>query len=74
MKQKGIHKPTIEDIIELSGIEALHPGGMDLTRRTAELAQMKPRIKVLDVSSHDFFEIISEPLKITWVKLIHIWE
>lgn len=51
MKRKGIHKPTIEDIIELSGIEALHPGGMALTKRTAELAQMKPGIKVLDVSS-----------------------
>ncbi|MFX1436733.1 MAG: class I SAM-dependent methyltransferase [Promethearchaeota archaeon] len=51
MKRKGIYKPTIEDIIELSGIEALHPGGMDLTRRTAELAKLKPGMKVLDVSS-----------------------
>ena len=51
MKRKGIYKPTIEDIIELSGIEALHPGGMALTRRTAELAGLKPGMKVLDVSS-----------------------
>ncbi len=51
MKRKGIFKPTIEDIIEISGIEALHPGGMALTKRTAELAEMKPGIKVLDVSS-----------------------
>ena len=51
MKRKGIFKPTIEDIIELSGIEALHPGGMALTRRTAELAGLKPGMKVLDVSS-----------------------
>jgi len=51
MKRKGIFKPTIEDIIELSGIETLHPGGMALTRRTAELAGLKPGMKVLDVSS-----------------------
>ncbi|MFX1502856.1 MAG: SAM-dependent methyltransferase [Promethearchaeota archaeon] len=51
MKRKGIYKPTIEDIIELSGIEALHPGGMALTQRTAELSDLKPGIKVLDVSS-----------------------
>ena len=51
MKRKGLFKPTIEDIIELSGIESLHPGGMALTRRTAELAGFKPGMKVLDVSS-----------------------
>jgi len=51
MKRKGIHKPTIEDIVELSGIEALHPGGMALTKRTAELAALKPGLKILDVSS-----------------------
>ncbi|MFW9877214.1 MAG: class I SAM-dependent methyltransferase, partial [Candidatus Thorarchaeota archaeon] len=51
MKRKGIYKPTIEDIIELSGIEALHPGGMALTQRTAELSGLKPGMKVLDVSS-----------------------
>ena len=28
MKRKGIHKPTIEDAIEISGIEILHPGGL----------------------------------------------
>lgn len=51
MKRKGIYKPTIEDIIEISGIETLHPGGMALTRRTAELAELKPSMKILDVSS-----------------------
>ncbi|MHA2400672.1 MAG: SAM-dependent methyltransferase [Promethearchaeota archaeon] len=51
MKRKGTFKPTIEDIIEVSGIESLHPGGMALTRRTAELAGLKPGMKVLDVSS-----------------------
>ncbi|MFX1418217.1 MAG: class I SAM-dependent methyltransferase [Promethearchaeota archaeon] len=51
MKRKGLYKPTIEDIIELSGIEALHPGGMALTQRTAKLSDLKPGMKVLDVSS-----------------------
>ena len=51
MKRKGLYKPTIEDIIEISGIEALHPGGMALTQRTGELAELKPGMKILDVSS-----------------------
>jgi ubiquinone/menaquinone biosynthesis C-methylase UbiE len=51
MKRKGIHKPTIEDIIELSGVETLHPGGFALTKRVAELANLRPGMKVLDVSS-----------------------
>ncbi|MFW9827580.1 MAG: class I SAM-dependent methyltransferase [Candidatus Thorarchaeota archaeon] len=51
MKRNGIYKPTIEDIIEISGIEALHPGGMALTHRTAELSGLKPGMKILDVSS-----------------------
>ena len=51
MKRKGLYKPTIEEIIEISGIEALHPGGMALTRRTGELAKLKPGMRILDVSS-----------------------
>ncbi|MGD9333030.1 MAG: class I SAM-dependent methyltransferase [Desulfobacterales bacterium] len=51
MKRKGLHKPTIEDAIELSGIETLHPGGFALTRRTAELAGLQPGMSILDVSS-----------------------
>lgn len=51
MKRKGIHKPTIEDTIELSGLEILHPGGHALTKRTAELAELRKGLKVLDVSS-----------------------
>lgn len=51
MKRKGMYKPTIEDIIELSGVETLHPGGFALTKRTAELTEMGPGMKVLDVSS-----------------------
>ena len=46
---KGIYKPTIEDIIEISNIEALHPGGMAFTKRVAEQSKIKPVMKVLDV-------------------------
>ena len=51
MKRKGIHQPTIEDAIEISGIETLHPGGFALTKRTAEIAGLKQGMCVLDVSS-----------------------
>ncbi len=51
MIRKGIHAPTIEDAIEISGIETLHPGGFGLTKRTAEIAGLKTGMKVLDVSS-----------------------
>lgn len=51
MKRKGIHKPTIEDAVEISGIEILHPGGYELTKRTAELCELKQGMTVLDVSS-----------------------
>jgi ubiquinone/menaquinone biosynthesis C-methylase UbiE len=51
MKRRRIHQPTIEDAIELSGIETLHPGGFALTRRTAELAGFQPGMRILDVSS-----------------------
>ena len=51
MKRKGTHKPTIEDVIEISGIEILHPGGYALTKRTAELCNLNEGMLVLDVSS-----------------------
>jgi ubiquinone/menaquinone biosynthesis C-methylase UbiE len=51
MKRKGIYAPTVEDAIEIGGIETLHPGGFALTKRTAELAQLKNGLNVLDVSS-----------------------
>jgi len=51
MKRKGTYRPTIEDAVEISGIETLHPGGFALTRRTAEVAGIGPGMKVLDVSS-----------------------
>ncbi len=51
MRRTGIHRPTVEDAIELSGIETLHPGGLALTRRTAEVAGFAAGQHVLDVSS-----------------------
>ncbi len=27
------NKPTVEDVLKLSGIEILHPGGFDLSKR-----------------------------------------
>jgi len=51
MKRQGIYRPTVEDAIEIGGIETLHPGGFALTRRTAEIAGLKQGVKVLDVSS-----------------------
>jgi SAM-dependent methyltransferase len=51
MKRKGIHKPTVEDAVEISGIEILHPGGYELTKRTAEMCELKKGMSVLDVSS-----------------------
>ena len=51
MRRSGIHRPTVEDAVEISGIETLHPGGFELTRRTAEVARLKPGLRVLDVSS-----------------------
>jgi SAM-dependent methyltransferase len=51
MKRQNIHRPTVEDAIEIGGIEILHPGGFKLTERTAELCELKKGLKVLDVSS-----------------------
>lgn len=51
MKRRGRYRPTVEDTVEISGIETLHPGGHELTRRTAEVAGLRPGLRVLDVSS-----------------------
>ncbi|NTU57429.1 MAG: methyltransferase domain-containing protein [Chlorobiaceae bacterium] len=51
MKRKALYRPTVEDAIEIGGIETLHPGGFALTRRTAELGQLTEGLRVLDVSS-----------------------
>lgn len=50
MKRNGTYKPTVEDAIEIGGIEILHPGGYKLTQRTAELCELKQGLNVLDVS------------------------
>jgi len=42
-------KPTMEDIIELSGIDVLHPGGFELSQRISEIVNMRDK-KVLDVA------------------------
>lgn len=41
--------PSMEDAGELSGIETLHPGGFDLSKRIGEIAHMKNK-KVLEVA------------------------
>ena len=51
MKRIGTYEPTIERVIELSGIETLHPGGMAMTRRAGEVAGLAPGKQLLDVSS-----------------------
>lgn len=43
------NKPSVEDVLELSGIEVLHPGGFDLSKRIGQIVDMKDK-KVLDVS------------------------
>ncbi|MGA2380965.1 MAG: methyltransferase domain-containing protein [Spirochaetia bacterium] len=40
-----------EDVIEMSGVETLHPGSFDLSRRIGELVSFSPSVRVLDVSS-----------------------
>lgn len=41
--------PSIEDVVELSGIETLHPGGLDLSKRIGEVVDMRNK-KVLEVA------------------------
>lgn len=42
---------SVEDVIEMSGVETLHPGGLDLSRRIADLVKFSPSMNILDVSS-----------------------
>lgn len=49
MKNQKNQKPSMEDVLELSGIDILHPGGYDLSKRIGEVFEMKDR-KVLDVA------------------------
>ncbi|MDP3105276.1 MAG: methyltransferase domain-containing protein [Candidatus Methanoperedens sp.] len=44
-------KISIEDMLELSDVETLHPGGLELSRRIAELIKFNLSMRVLDVSS-----------------------
>lgn len=43
------NKPSLEDVLELSGIEVLHPGGFALSKRIGEIVDLHER-EVLDVS------------------------
>lgn len=40
-----------EDIIEMSGVDTLHPGGFDLSKRIGDLVKFNQSIHILDVSS-----------------------
>lgn len=40
-----------EDVLEMSGVETLHPGGFDLSKRIGEVVNFTPSTHVLDVSS-----------------------
>ena len=40
-----------EDVTEMSGVETLHPGGLDISRRIGEVVRLGPSLDVLDVSS-----------------------
>lgn len=42
-------KPTLEDVLELSGLELLHPGGLEITARIGEIVDMKGK-EILDVA------------------------
>ncbi len=42
---------SAEDVLEMSGVETLHPGGYDLSHRIGELVRFTPSTHVLDVSS-----------------------
>ena len=41
--------PSIEDILELSGIDILHPGGLEITQRIGEIVDISSK-EVLDVA------------------------
>jgi len=43
------NEPSLEDVLELSGIEVLHPGGFALSKRIGDIVNLKDK-EVLDVS------------------------
>ncbi len=42
---------SAEDVLEISGVETLHPGGWDLSKRIGKVVHFTPSTHVLDVSS-----------------------
>jgi ubiquinone/menaquinone biosynthesis C-methylase UbiE len=42
---------SAEDVLEMSGVETLHPGGFDLSKRIGVVVNFTPSSHVLDVSS-----------------------
>lgn len=38
--KEGKMKPSMEDAVEISGIETLHPGGLDLSKRIGEKSRI----------------------------------
>ena len=42
---------SAEDVLEMSGVETLHPGGFDLSKRIGEVVNFTSSTHVLDVSS-----------------------
>ena len=51
MKSEPRRMVSGEDVIEMSGVETLHPGGLDISRRIGEVVRLDPSVRVLDVSS-----------------------
>ena len=50
--------PTIEDITAMSGIDTLPPGKLDITRRMAQLSDIKKGRKVLVTCSHRGYQSV----------------
>jgi SAM-dependent methyltransferase len=51
MTRRGRYEPTVERVLELSGVETLHPGGMAMTRRVAAVASIFQGDRVLVLAS-----------------------
>jgi guanylate kinase len=51
MARRGRYEPTIERVLELSGVETLHSGGMAMTRRVAAVACIFQGDRVLVLAS-----------------------
>lgn len=51
--------PSIEDIIAISGIDTIQPGGDAITVRMGQLAGMEPHAKTLVVASHRGHQLVT---------------